>query len=158
MFLALVIAAFVAEGEREGVKIVLPAIAIVEVFELELAGTGQCINLGPDYGFYLDSCVPADDNELFWGDPGQSLPIGDHKGRSAVWVDFDTGARRLLDVEFAVPHLRPRGPQDTTTPVDPRERCDYCGGRPVVVTVTGSDKVRRCCDTHRSDLAKDLRP
>ena len=89
---------------------------------------------------------------------GTIAHIGDHNGVSALWVDFDTGARRLFAVEFALPHLRLRSPQDVTTPADPRERCDYCGGRPVTVTVTDSDEVRRCCDTHRGDLAKDLRP
>jgi hypothetical protein len=89
---------------------------------------------------------------------GTIAHIADHKGRPAVWVDFDTGARRLLEVEYALPHLRPRSPRDATTPASPAERCDYCGGRPVVLTVAGSDKVRRCCDTHRGDLAKDLRP
>ena len=89
---------------------------------------------------------------------GTIARIGDYKGASAIWIDFDTGTRRALAVEFALPHLRPRSPRDARTPADPKERCDYCGGRPVTVTVAGSDKVRRCCDTHRSDLAKDLRP
>jgi hypothetical protein len=83
--------------------------------------------------------------------------IGDYKGVPALWIDFDTGARRTLEIEVALPYLRPRRPQDATTPADPKERCDYCGGRPVVVTVTGSDRVRRCCSTHRADLAKDIR-
>ena len=87
---------------------------------------------------------------------GTIVHVGDHKGRPALWVDFETGARRLLDVEYALPHRRPRSPRDATTPADPAEQCDYCGGRPVTVTVAGSDKVRHCCDTHRGDLAKDL--
>lgn len=89
---------------------------------------------------------------------GTIARAGDHQGRPALWVDFDTGARRLLDVEYALPHLRLRSPQDVTTPANPRERCDYCGGRPVTVTVAGADKVQRSCDTHRGALAKDLRP
>jgi hypothetical protein len=84
--------------------------------------------------------------------------IGDYKGASTLWIDFDTGTRRALEIEFALPHLRPRGPRDATTPADPKERCDYCGGRPVVATVTGTETMRRCCDTHRGDLAKDLQP
>jgi hypothetical protein len=84
--------------------------------------------------------------------------VGDHKDAPALWIDFDTGTRRALHIEFALPHLRPREPQDATTPADPKERCDYCDGRPVVVTVTGTDKVRRSCDTHRGDLARDLQP
>jgi hypothetical protein len=39
----------------------------VTVVELEVGGTGLCVNLGPDgYNFYLDSCQYGDHNELFW--------------------------------------------------------------------------------------------
>ena len=89
---------------------------------------------------------------------GTIVRVGDHNGSRALWIDFDTGARRLLDVEYALPHLRLRSPRDATTPVNPAEQCDSCGGRPVTLTITGSDKVQRSCDTHRDDLAKDLRP
>jgi hypothetical protein len=35
--------------------------------------TGECLNFSPaDYGFYLDSCVQGDHNELFWLDPSDS--------------------------------------------------------------------------------------
>jgi|SRR6516164_9903527 len=88
---------------------------------------------------------------------GTIAQVGHYKGVPTLWVDFDTGARRTLEIEYELPHLRPRRPQDATTPADPKERCDYCGGRPVVITVTGSDKVRRCCNTHRADLVKELR-
>jgi hypothetical protein len=88
---------------------------------------------------------------------GTVAHIGDYKGVQALWVDFDTGARRTLEIEFALPYLRPRRPQDGTTPADPKEQCDYCGGRPVVLTVAGPDKLQRCCNTHCADLAKDLR-
>lgn len=88
---------------------------------------------------------------------GTIVHIGEYKGVPALWIDFDTGMRRTLEIEYVLPNLRPRRRQDTTTPADPKERCDYCGSRPVVVTVAGSDWVRRCCSTHRADLAKDLR-
>ncbi len=88
---------------------------------------------------------------------GTIAHIGDYKGTSALWIDFDTGTRRTLETQFALPYLRPRRPQDATTAAEPEEQCDYCGGRPVVVTVTGPDKVLRRCNTHHADLAKDLR-
>lgn len=88
---------------------------------------------------------------------GTIAHIGDYKGVPALWIDFDTGSRQTLEIEHALPYLCPRRPQDATTPADPKERCDYCGSRPVVVTVTGSGRIRRCCSTHRADLANDLR-
>ena len=112
-----------------------------------------------------DAAAPTPNNWLVEGaevvhahfGTGTIAHIGDYKGASTLWIDFDTGARQTMEIQLALPYLRPRRPQDATTPADPKERCDYCGGRPVVVTVTGPDKVRRCCDTHRADLAKDLR-
>lgn len=88
---------------------------------------------------------------------GTIAHVGDYKTVPAVWIDFDAGVRRTLEIQYALPHLRPRRPQDAATPADPKERCDYCGGRPVVVSVTGPGGTRRCCDTHRADLAGDLR-
>jgi len=48
-----------------------PKNGIVSVSELEVGSTGECINMGSDLVFYLDSCVKGDNNELFWEDaPG----------------------------------------------------------------------------------------
>jgi len=114
-----------------------------------------------------DAAAPAPSSWLIAGTQvvhrrfgtGAIANVGDYKGVPTVWVDFDTGTRRALDIEWALPHLRPRGPRDATTPANAKERCDYCGSRPVVVTAAGPGKVvRRCCDTHRSELAKDARP
>jgi hypothetical protein len=100
------------------------------------------------------------------GEPGSFLRrspagtiarLGECKAMPGVWIDFGAGMRKLLDIRQALPHLRPRRPQDPATPADPRERCDHCGGRPVVVSVTGSEGTRRACVTHRARVAEDLR-
>jgi hypothetical protein len=81
--------------------------------------------------------------------------IGEHKGAPGIWIDFDAGMRKLLAPEYALPHLRPANASDATTPPNPAEKCDYCGGRPVVVAVAGPSGTQRCCERHRRDLAAD---
>jgi hypothetical protein len=48
--------------------------AKVSVVEIELTGTGECVNFSPStWLLYLDSCVAGDSNELFWVDPTGSF-------------------------------------------------------------------------------------
>jgi hypothetical protein len=86
-------------------------------------------------------------------DTGTVQHIGEHKGAPAIWIDFDAATRKLLAAEYALPHLRPAEDSAATTPPDSTERCDYCGGRPVVVSVAGPTGTQRCCEQHRKELA-----
>jgi hypothetical protein len=54
-----------------------PHNGIVSVSELEVGSTGECVNLGSDLVFYLDSCAKSDDNELFWEESAGSNYPGD---------------------------------------------------------------------------------
>src|ERR1700723_3786274 len=49
---------------------------------------------------------------------GTIVHAGEYKAMPGVWIDFDAGMRKLLDIQHALPHLRPRRPQDTATPAD----------------------------------------
>src|SRR5258708_33698482 len=89
---------------------------------------------------------------------GTIAHVGDYKTVPAVWIDFDAGVRRTLEIQYALPHLRPRRPQDAATPADPKERCDYCGGRPGVVSVTRARGARRFGVTHPAEFARGIRP
>jgi hypothetical protein len=85
---------------------------------------------------------------------GTVAHVGVYKNVRAVWVDFDAGMRKLLEIQHALPYLRPRRPEDATSPTDPAQRCDVCGARPVVVTVSGPSGTSRACQAHRASVGK----
>lgn len=83
--------------------------------------------------------------------------IGEYKGTPTVWIDFDAGMRKALSIEHGLPHLRPEQAGERRTASLPDERCDYCGSRPVVVSLLDGDVTGRCCDDHREQLSLDYR-
>ncbi len=66
---------------------------------------------------------------------GEVVQIGDYKGVRSVWVAFDLGAVKALDMQFAGPLIRPLGDGEVRTAPDSRIRCDVCGARPVALSV-----------------------
>ena len=81
---------------------------------------------------------------------GTVVRIGEYKGVAAVWIDFDRGDRKILDVAYSAPYIRVRGSGDLSTA--PREsiRCDVCGTRPVVATVASPLGTEQFCENHLS--------
>jgi hypothetical protein len=77
---------------------------------------------------------------------GEVVQVGDNKGVQSVWIAFDFGAVKALDMEFAAPLIRSLGEGEPRTPPDPAERCDVCGSRPVALTAGD----QRFCLEHRS--------
>lgn len=83
--------------------------------------------------------------------------VGQDRGVPALWINFDAGMRKELAPEYALPHLRPLAMEDQVTQADPAEQCDYCGGRPMVVTVVGADRSQRVCGQHKAQLGRTCR-
>src|SRR5258708_12128163 len=61
---------------------------------------------------------------------GTIAHVGDYKTVPAVWIDFDAGVRRTLEIQYALPPLRPRRPQDAPTPPAPNPRLTPSRGTP----------------------------
>lgn len=83
---------------------------------------------------------------------GRVVRVGPYKGARAVWVDFDRGDRKALDLQYASPHVRLRNAADADSAPDPGIKCDVCGDRPVVVTVAGAGdtQTQQLCETHKT--------
>ena len=66
---------------------------------------------------------------------GEVVQVGDYKGVRSVWVAFDFGAVKALDMQFAGPLMRALDEGETRTHADAKVRCDVCGARSVAVTI-----------------------
>lgn len=80
---------------------------------------------------------------------GDITYVGTWEGWLYLATVIDIASRRVAGYAIA-DHLRTELVSDALANA-------VAARRPVVATVTSPDKVRRCCDTHRADLAKDLR-
>jgi hypothetical protein len=82
---------------------------------------------------------------------GRVVHVGEYEGDDAVWVDFDRGDRKMLNPEYAGPHVRTRVDGEAATPQDAAIRCDVCGVRPVVVTIASPSGRQQYCEAHMPD-------
>ncbi len=78
------------------------------------------------------------------------VQVGEYKGVPTVWIAFDSGMVKALDIQYAGPLLRLRLPGEPQTPADPDERCDVCGARPVAVSIQGDGGLQRFCLDHKA--------
>ncbi|GAA4980497.1 hypothetical protein GCM10023317_03890 [Actinopolymorpha pittospori] len=87
---------------------------------------------------------------------GSVARVGYYKGIPSVWIDFDAGARRALDLQIALPFLTSDDGRSAATSPDPRQKCDVCGARPVVLDVAHAGGHMRLCEAHRSEAGEHL--
>ena len=82
---------------------------------------------------------------------GEVVQVDDYKGVPTVWIAFDRGMVKALDIQYAGPHVRHRLPSEPQTPADPNEKCDVCGARPVAVSIQGDGGLQRFCLDHKAN-------